>query len=332
MPTVFYLGATGYIGGSVLVALLKSHPDLEVTALVRNPAHIDAVRGLGVVVVEGKFSDVDLITKHARAADITINAASSDDVVLNNAILSGHKARVEEDKKAPAILFHTSGVAVFMDNGTEGKHDPKSKVWDDGDEADIRAITPQKVHGPVDVPILCASEEGYTESYIICPAAIVGPATGPVPSASFFFHFMSQLALGFKKAIYVGEGSNVFYTVLLADLVDLYKRVFARIISREDAKASPYARYYLAISTPMSWKQIMTVFGGVLKSKGMLEDATAYSISLSNVPPPASTFLGASQHARGTRAEALGWTPKPVELEEWAEAGITAALGKQQQQ
>jgi hypothetical protein len=24
---------------------------------------------------------------------------------------------------------------------------------------------------------------------------------------------MSQLALGFKKAIYVGEGSNVFYTV-----------------------------------------------------------------------------------------------------------------------
>jgi hypothetical protein len=154
----------------VLVALLKSHPDLEVTALVRNPAHLDAVRGLGVVVVEGKFSDVDLVTKHARAADITINTASSDDVVLTNAILAGHKARVAEDKKAPAIFLHTSGVAVFMDDGQEGKHDPNSKVWDvrshcrpflglvliyagqDGDEADIRAITPQKVHGPVDVP------------------------------------------------------------------------------------------------------------------------------------------------------------------------------------
>ncbi len=61
--------------------------------------------------------------------------------------------------------------------------------------------------------LLHASEEGYTESYIICPAAIVGPSTGPVPSASFFFHFMTQLALGFKKAIYVGEGSNIFYTV-----------------------------------------------------------------------------------------------------------------------
>ena len=61
--------------------------------------------------------------------------------------------------------------------------------------------------------LLCASEEGYTESYIICPAAIVGPGTGPVPSASVFFNFMTQLALGFKKAIYVGEGSNIFYAV-----------------------------------------------------------------------------------------------------------------------
>ena len=113
----------------MLVALRKAYPDLKVTALVRNPAQVDAVRGLGVVVVEGKFSDVDLIAKHARTADITINTASSDDVDLTNAILAGHKARVEEDKKAPAILFHTSGVAVFMDDGKEGKHDPNSKVW-----------------------------------------------------------------------------------------------------------------------------------------------------------------------------------------------------------
>jgi hypothetical protein len=74
--------------------------------------------------------------------------------------------------------------------------------------------------------------------------------------------------------------------VLLEDLVDLYRRVFARIQSREDAKASPYARYYIAISTPMSWKHIMTVFGGVLESKGKLEDATAHSIPISVVPPP----------------------------------------------
>jgi len=61
--------------------------------------------------------------------------------------------------------------------------------------------------------ILRASEEGHTESYIVCPAAIVGPGTGPAPCASLFFHFNTQLALGFKKAAYVGDGANVFYTV-----------------------------------------------------------------------------------------------------------------------
>lgn len=115
--------------GAVLVDLLKIYPDLKVTALVRNPAHADAIRGLGVEVVQGTFSDTDLITSHARAADITVNAADADDVALFAAILAGHKARVVEDKQPPAVLLHTSGVAVFLDDGKEGKHDPNSKVW-----------------------------------------------------------------------------------------------------------------------------------------------------------------------------------------------------------
>jgi uncharacterized protein YbjT (DUF2867 family) len=104
----------------VLVALLKSHPDLEVTALVRNPAHIDAVRGLGVVVVEGKFSDVDLITKHARAADITINAASSDDVVLNQRYsiwAQGARRRGQEGPSHPFSHEWGGGIHGQRDGG-----------------------------------------------------------------------------------------------------------------------------------------------------------------------------------------------------------------------
>ena len=113
----------------MLVDLLKSNPDLEVTALVRNPTHAEMIRALGVNVVQGSFSDTELITSHARAADITVNLGDSDDVVLNAAILAGHKARVVEDGKSPAVLLHTSGVAVFADGTTEGKHDSDGKVW-----------------------------------------------------------------------------------------------------------------------------------------------------------------------------------------------------------
>ena len=72
----------------------------------------------------------------------------------------------------------------------------------------------------------------------------------------------------------------------LDDLVDLYKRVLARILSRTDANVSPYSRYYIAVSTPHPWKHIMTVFGAVLARIGKLEDGTALSVPISTIPPP----------------------------------------------
>jgi putative NAD(P)-binding protein len=115
--------------GTVLAELVKTHPELKITALVRNTSHIEAVRNLGVKVVQGNFSDTDLISSHVRAADISVNSADSDSTVLNEAILAGQKARVVDDGKPPAVLLHTSGVGVFLDGGTEGKHDPTSKLW-----------------------------------------------------------------------------------------------------------------------------------------------------------------------------------------------------------
>ena len=102
----------------------------------------------------------------------------------------------------------------------------------------------------------------------------------------------------------------------------------------------------------------MTVFGTVLGRFGKLDDGIPQSIpSADTLPPPcvhnpsslsrfsilstitaddaplisptrASLFLGASQHLRGKRAEDLGWQPRPVVLEEWADEGISSALAK----
>jgi nucleoside-diphosphate-sugar epimerase len=243
MPTVFYIGATGAVGGAVLADLVGAYPDLKVTALVRNPAHVNAFQTIGVKVVKGSFNDADIITSHARTADITINLGDSDDVGLTTAILAGQTARVTEDHKPPAALLHTSGVAVFADGTTDGKNDPKAKVWNDGDEDDIRSINAKMLHGAIDAQILRAAEKGQTVSYIACPGAVVGPSTGPVPTASLFFRFITEVTLAFKKAIYVGEGSNVFYMVRLDDLVSFYRLLFARILSGEDANASPYSRH-----------------------------------------------------------------------------------------
>ena len=117
--------------GAVLADLVQAYPDIRVTALVRNLAHSAALKANNNVVdvVEGSFSDIALITSKAREADITFNTGDSDDVALTKAILTGQKQRVTEDSKPPAALVHISGVAVFADGTTDGKHDPNAKVW-----------------------------------------------------------------------------------------------------------------------------------------------------------------------------------------------------------
>ncbi|KAI9435623.1 hypothetical protein BJY52DRAFT_1131015, partial [Lactarius psammicola] len=232
----------------------------------------DAVRSLGVEVVQGTFGETDLISKHARTADITVNAVDSDDIGLTAAILAGQKDRVVEDKKNLAVLSHTSGVAVFADSSRDGRHDPSHKVWN----MPCRLIKPLS-------GILRASEEGYTESYIMCPGAIFGPFTGPVTTSSQFLRFITGLELKQKKSVYVGEGSNVFYGVCLDDLIDLYMRVFARILNHEDANANSYAGYYITTSTPLVWKDIATLLGKTLKQTGKIEDEVPQSISVAGL-------------------------------------------------
>jgi len=60
--SVFFLGATGYIGGSFLVALRAKYPNSRITALVRNPGNKQAVLDAGVQeVVIGTQQQLDVV-------------------------------------------------------------------------------------------------------------------------------------------------------------------------------------------------------------------------------------------------------------------------------
>ena len=58
----------------------------------------------------------------------------------------------------------------------------------------------------------------------------------------------------------------------------------------------------------------------------MLSHVDGISHLLFIVYSRASSFLGASQHVRGERAKELGWEPRPVVLEDWADEGVTSAV------
>ncbi len=45
MSSVLILGATGFIGGALVFRIKQENPELQVTALVRNPADAKALKG-----------------------------------------------------------------------------------------------------------------------------------------------------------------------------------------------------------------------------------------------------------------------------------------------
>ncbi|KAI0271295.1 hypothetical protein BC834DRAFT_858704 [Gloeopeniophorella convolvens] len=328
MANVFFIGATGYIGGAVLHALLQAHPSLVVTALVRRADTIARVRALGehVSAVQGTFDDLALIERLSRAADIVINTADCDTVPLTNAILAGLRKRVEEDGKPPGALLHTGGGAVFLDGRREGKADPNGRVWNDANPDDIRSITADRLHGPVDVAILQAGEARYIDTHIISPGGVIGEARGaPVLAGSIFIKLLIQFLTQKQRVAYLGEGTNRFYMVELNDLVDLYLLVFARVLSGADKDKSAYERYYIGAVNPLPLKTIMTAVGEKLARRTVIPDATPVSISVEGADALSQVFA-ADQRLEYDRAKSLGWNPKPVDMKEYMNETIDAAL------
>ncbi len=73
---IFLTGASGYIGGSLALALLsKGH---EVRGLTRSEKSANELKTLGIVPVLGDLDNLDILKSEAFQADAVINTANAD--------------------------------------------------------------------------------------------------------------------------------------------------------------------------------------------------------------------------------------------------------------
>jgi len=119
--TVFYIGATGYIGGTVLQHLLCSNPPSRITALIRDPHKAELLKKLKVpsgVTIDsliGSLGDCDKLTRAAEEHDVVFSMADCDDLPAMKAVLGGMKRRKAKTGEVP-LLIHTSGTGVLVDD------------------------------------------------------------------------------------------------------------------------------------------------------------------------------------------------------------------------
>ena len=81
-PTIFILGATGFLGSEFLFLLARDYPTYPVNALIRNatPERVKRLQEIhpNLTAIEGSLEDADAIVREVLKADIIINTASSD--------------------------------------------------------------------------------------------------------------------------------------------------------------------------------------------------------------------------------------------------------------
>ncbi|CAE6404025.1 unnamed protein product [Rhizoctonia solani] len=320
--SIFLLGATGYVGGSLLVTLLREYPSATISTLVRNSRSSGAIKSLSpdrINIVLGSHSDTSIIESEVEKADLTINAANCDDLDLTKSIINGFKKKSQK-----GILIHTTGSAVVLAEEATGpflgKLDERGqKIWDDTKTEDLRAISPSALHRSVDLAVLGAHDSGILDAYIICPGLIYGPGIGPVKSTSIQVPLLLQVALRRRQAYFAGEGTNIWCNIHIQDLLRIYTHVIKHAFTSagSTARVDSYDNYYFAAGSEDATKDVAEAIATALYEKELVDSPHAQSLSPEDPDGKLlAMYLGHTSRAISVRAKSLGWSPKEKKLTE----------------
>jgi nucleoside-diphosphate-sugar epimerase len=223
---IFITGASGYIGGSVVAALMAAGH--QVSGLARSDKTTAALAELGITPVRGTLDATEVLAKAAHDADVTINAADAN-----------HRAAAATMLKALAgtgkIFLHTDGSSIV---GTRSRDELVEKVFD---EDTPFTPTPQRASRvEIDKMVRSAASDGV-RSVVIAPSLIYGLGHG-LNAQSIQVPWLIKLAkkAGIPKHIGPGEkslGQRAYrrrdWTVRAGDRESTCRRVLLRRERRE---------------------------------------------------------------------------------------------------
>ncbi|KAI5833183.1 NAD(P)-binding protein [Schizophyllum commune Tattone D] len=306
--TIFFLGATGYVGGEVLRLLAADLPDFPVRALVRNvtPEKEAQLRDLhpNIRSVEGTLDSDALIREEASKCDIVINTASSDHHASVLSTLAGLTTHSAASPFNLPIYIHISGAGILEDNA-RGELLTPSHIWLDI-TMDVHAVK-DVTHIVSDLEIVKAGTRtaNRIRTMILFPGWIYGVGSG-VQKVTMPIRLYVDLAIQAGHAGTFGNGKNAMGEIHVKDVASAVSMCLKAAL---EGKADEGAEglYFVLHPRMAVMKDILTGIGnGILKAPGC-------------VPLPARitdawgefgwALLGGTIWGRAERLKKLGWRP-----------------------
>ncbi len=303
---VFVTGATGYIGGSVAVRLVEAGH--EVSGLTRSPEKGEALSRLGIEPVVGTLDDAPLLADGAHRADAVINAADSDHRGAAEALilaLNGSGKR----------LLHSSGSSIVGDDVRGESLSERVFTEEDLDpDASWQPAPDKAARVDIDHLVRAASHKAGIHSTVICNTLIYGHGRGAARDSVQIPALVRQArASGVTR--HVGAGRNVWSTVHIDDVADLYLQALDH---------APAGSFYFAESGEASFADITTAIARAL-GQGPPEPWDVESAIQEWGYEPAVFALGSNSRVRSPRArQDLGWTPNHDSVLDWIDSDLTA--------
>lgn len=312
---MFITGATGYIAGSFLWLMVQRGylERFEIRALVRKPADAAKLKQLGIEPVAGTLDDLVLLEDEASKSDVIFNTANYDHQESARALEAGASLRRRNTGNRP-VLIHTSGAGVLSEwsagNGIPPERDAAEFVWDEADADSHAAIPSHAPHRLVDEEIFRGSASGDVSTYLVVPPTVFGRGVGPLAETreSIQIPRLVYYTLMWRKAMYVGEGANVWPNVHVSDLAELYLVLLDAAMDGTAPEGK--AGLFYPASEHFLWRDVSQRIAEVLHRRGLLPQASAAT----GLQP--GWFWGSNVRVKPTNSHALGWRPQKGGTEE----------------
>ncbi len=284
---IFLTGATGYIGSTVLDALVRGGH--VVTALVRDNEKASRVAARGAHPVVGNLAEPESFRAAADAQDGYVHTAfdsasgrgAAIDLAAVELLLAAATRPRTAGSTAPArrFLIYTSGIWVLGRAGEPAAED-----------APVNPISMVSFR-PAHEALVLAAANDHLRTVVIRPGIVYGGGGGIVGD------LFKQATNGLVRV--VGDGNNHWPLVYDRDLADLY----ARLVNHPEASGV----YHANDEGDERVNDIVTAIGPYLP---MRPDVRHVPIEEARAKMGAyADALALDQIVRSPRSHALGWTP-----------------------
>jgi nucleoside-diphosphate-sugar epimerase len=296
---VFITGASGYIGGTVAMHLIKQGH--QVRGLTRTQNSAEQLLRLGINPVIGSLDDSDLLTSEANSADAIINAAHADH-------LGAIESFVAALRGSNKILIHTSGSSIIGDDA-RGERSSEAIYSED---TPLIVDARKQARRDIDLVVLNASKESI-RSAVIIPSLVYGEGTG-INRQSIQVPFLVANAIKQKSVQLVGPGLNVWSNVHIEDLAILYGSVLNGLGL---ASSITSGCFYFAENGEASFIEIAQAISQRLNITAIEQLPAELAVEKWGMAK-ALFSLGSNSRVRSMHARTqLGWAPKHQSVTNW---------------